>query len=527
MSIITNSTTQEKPQEQEPKQERIVLDVKSAPYTVDKLQSLVDLTNFANTAEMLNPNLKETLLEYDEIEKRELAELMGKFKRVSAWEFERLTFEMFLRLGEVLEANPFIKAVREELEKLKTNPAYKDAELDRLAFDHEGEDLRKPLTDNAHNLAMKLAIGNALATLSALPTVATQNKLKTAQGRHKGVLLTNGMIRHVLTEEGIIGKAIAYSHHPITRGRQEDRAITTMYSASLPDNMEFKGIKNLTGFEWEVLDAIQTLYYNGYDAFTIAQVYKTLTGSYRPSPQMVEDIEKVIEKLKKLEIIIDAKDEIAKRTGKRQRGAKPIEGNALYLFVFYKQVSGHMVKHYGFVTKPILLDYLEPTKGIKAFKEEALLVYNTVRQKGLDKKGHIKYEFVEADGTLPMTKARIVINRTLIRRYGQMLDNFGTLRENQSNVILFEPIYRLAEIDVDNITDRHILTDYNEATLLMIDNHVARGLTKWCGYKLRKEGRGGKLVGVEIQAKKPINQKTQKTTQKKGANSRAHKELTP
>lgn len=522
MSIITNSTTQEKPQEQEPKQERIVINFEPEdPDREEKFDRNVDLVTFVNTAEMLNPALEEILAEFDEIQERELKETSAKFRDIG--NFERLVFDMFKRLAELLEATPFIKAVRKELEKLKTNPAYKDAELDRLAFDRDDKDEKK-LADNAHNLAMKLAIGNASA-LATIPTGATQNKLRTAQGRSKGIFLTNGMIRHVLTEEGIIGKAIAYSHHPITRGRQEDRAITTMYSASLPDNMEFKGIKNLTGFEWEVLDAIQTLWRNGYDAFTIAQLYKTLTGSYRPSPQMVEELERIIEKLRNLEIIIDAKGEIQKKTGKRPKVAR-IEGNTFYLFVFFKQVGGHMVKHYGFVTKPILLDYLEPTKGIKSFKEKALLVYNTVMQKGLDKDGHIKYEFVKADGTLQMTEARIVINRTLIRRYGQILDDFGTLRENQSNVILFEPIYRLAGIDVDNL-DRAAQKKYNEATLLMIENHVARGLTKGCGYKPKKEGRGGKLVGVEIKAKKPINQKTQKTTQKKGANSRAHKELTP
>ena len=500
MSIIDNSKPTEKPQEQEPK--RIVIDANAdpfAPSTREEFNRNVDLVTFAIKAEILNPALESVFSEYDEIQRRELGQTTSKLNNVSPIEFERLVVDLYARLAKLLDANPFIKAVRKELAKLQTNPAYKDAELDRLAFDED----EKQLANNAHNLALKLAIGNALATLST-GAKPKQNSLKgRGKGLSKGKVITSSWIRRAFTEGGIIGTGKTLSHHPFTHGSQEVKAITTSVQTEIPDDMVIEG-GNLTDQEWEVLDGVHSLVLNNQFKFSVDEVYRGKTAGdtdQKPTPKKREEIRQTLYKLAKIKAMIDPDDELKHRNKKRR-----VFRDTLLHFAEEGDLTAEGFEPDTFVltSVPILYLYASLTGGLIIHDREHFRVYKTIKKQDVDKDGKLAYTFHDP---VPMTEARISINYSLIRRYPQMMREDGTLKRNQSPTILFEPIFRLAGVDVDNL-DRDTLKDYKAFALLAIRNHVARGLTYGRGFKKKTEGRTHELVGVIIDAKEPLIQKT-------------------
>ena len=233
-----------------------------------------------------------------------------------------------------------------------------------------------------------------------------------------------------------------------------------------------KGRFNITAYDRRVYNAVSTLFVNGKDTVSLAEIFSVMTGYTKknPSKSQIDTIERSLEKLKSIKVYIDLTAEVKHKmienrqplieagilsnmTDKIKRAV--IEDNMLH---FRK---GELVSEKGRVFK-----------SIQIIGEPALLTYNRAKKTLLT----IPMEYIGLEGQNTTDKTIAFQDYLLMRIFGY---KNGKMRENR---ILYETLYRDSG---QERPDRETITR-------MLDEWMNRGLIT--GFAEIKEGRS--YVGV-------------------------------
>lgn len=241
-----------------------------------------------------------------------------------------------------------------------------------------------------------------------------------------------------------------------------------------------KGRFNITAYDRRVYNAVSTLFVNGKDTVSLAEIFSVMTGYTKknPSKSQIDTIERSLEKLKSIKVYIDLTAEVKHKmienrqplieagilsnmTDKIKRAV--IEDNMLH---FRK---GELVSEKGRVFK-----------SIQIIGEPALLTYNRAKKTLLT----IPMEYIGLEGQNTTDKTIAFQDYLLMRIFGY---KNGKMRENR---ILYETLYRDSgqerpEDSKGFIRDRETITR-------MLEEWMNRGLIT--GFAEIKEGRS--YVGV-------------------------------
>ena len=241
-----------------------------------------------------------------------------------------------------------------------------------------------------------------------------------------------------------------------------------------------KGRFNITAYDRRVYNAVSTLFVNGKDTVSLAEIFSVMTGYTKknPSKSQIDTIERSLEKLKSIKVYIDLTAEVKHKmienrqplieagilsnmTDKIKRAV--IEDNMLH---FRK---GELVSEKGRVFK-----------SIQIIGEPALLTYNRAKKTLLT----IPMEYIGLEGQNTTDKTIAFQDYLIMRIFGY---KNGKMRENR---ILYETLYRDSgqerpEDSKGFIRDRETITR-------MLDEWMNRGLIT--GFAEIKEGRS--YVGV-------------------------------
>lgn len=425
---------------------------------------------------------------------------------------EPLTMETYsqivILIEEKLKTETISAQFMKEVEKLKKDPRYteKGAEMDRPYFDFEDEE-KTILADTFHNFTLLLAFVRANA-----PTIT--EKPYYVFGPEKGLKVSVqllSIIGYFLTSKSIINKGPQIIH-PYTRGK--DKEIKIYVEVTIPENSKIEGAiegkENLTEQEMDVLNAASSIFFSDNWHFKLGMLNRALSTTERKtrlSQRRREELLKIIHTLGRTEITIDAREEFEKLGLK---GYGPMKDTLLNVReILPTEENGPKEPIFIFNNEPILLTYARLTGWIKTFKPEDLKVHKELKEvmeleiypKGTsrvnpkdttEKKPEKKYE---PTGQKRLTLERISIRNNLLKRYGQMIDKDGYLRGKQNTSIRFDTLFQKAGIVINN---RTMLKKYNDFTIDLIKQHVKEGKTHGHDYKTVTEGRGGKIIGVEI-----------------------------
>ncbi len=193
-----------------------------------------------------------------------------------------------------------------------------------------------------------------------------------------------------------------------------------------------KGRFNITAYDRRVYNAVSTLFVNGKDTVSLAEIFSVMTGYTKknPSKSQIDTIERSLEKLKSIKVYIDLTAEVKHKmienrqplieagilsnmTDKIKRAV--IEDNMLH---FRK---GELVSEKGRVFK-----------SIQIIGEPALLTYNRAKKTLLT----IPMEYIGLEGQNTTDKTIAFQDYLLMRIFGY---KNGKMRENR---ILYETLYR-------------------------------------------------------------------------------------
>lgn len=266
--------------------------------------------------------------------------------------------------------------------------------------------------------------------------------------------------------------------------------ITTYVLATYdqPDGITMTG-KPFTEYDRQVSDTISSLWEFGDESHIITpeMVFRAMTHrtqTEQPSPQQIEQVIASIEKQRRyIHVTIDATEEMLKRgaevDGKPIQSCK-IDDALLPLRRMTVQTGGTTKTAYQITTEPILLHYARLTKQRVTVKAELLDI------KEIDKSGKI------TSVSISNSDARIAVKGYILRRIAIMKNDRKSKKPKQSNIILFDTIFKEAEVPQDQNAQR-----VKKYVFQVLDYYTAFGYIK--GYtKRKKAGRGGGVDAVEI-----------------------------
>lgn len=193
-----------------------------------------------------------------------------------------------------------------------------------------------------------------------------------------------------------------------------------------------KGRFNITAYDRRVYNAVSTLFVNGRETVSLAEIFSVMTGYTKknPSKSQIDSIERSLEKLKSIKVYIDLTAEVKHKlienkqplieagilSDRNDRIKKAvIEDNMLH---FRK---GELVSEKGKVFK-----------SIQIIGEPALLTYNRAKRTLLT----IPMEYIGLEGQNSTDKTIAFQDYMLMRIFGY---KNGKMRENK---ILYETLYR-------------------------------------------------------------------------------------
>ena len=193
-----------------------------------------------------------------------------------------------------------------------------------------------------------------------------------------------------------------------------------------------KGRFNITAYDRRVYNAVSTLFVNGRETVSLAEIFSVMTGYTRknPSKSQVEAIERSLEKLRNIRVYIDLTEEVRHKliedkqplidagilNDRSDRIKKAvIEDNMIH---FRK---GELVSEKGKVFK-----------SVQIIGEPALLTYNRAKKTLIT----IPMEYIGLDGQNSTDKTIAFQDYMLMRIFGY---KNGRMRENK---ILYETLYR-------------------------------------------------------------------------------------
>lgn len=134
---------------------------------------------------------------------------------------------------------------------------------------------------------------------------------------------------------------------------------------------------HITQFDMDVIDAVYTLMYSGYETFTAKEVARVLSGNPKQviTPKKIEAIRNSIDRLNHIYIKIDCTEEADLREGTESKeGTYVLESSLLAcdeVDTRYK-VNGKETMAYHMREKPVLYRYAETNKQIINIPAELL-----------------------------------------------------------------------------------------------------------------------------------------------------------
>ena len=241
-----------------------------------------------------------------------------------------------------------------------------------------------------------------------------------------------------------------------------------------------KGRFNITAYDRRVYNAVSTLFVNGKDTVSLAEIFSVMTGYTKknPSKSQIDTIERSLEKLKSIKVYIDLTAEVKHKMIENRQPL--IEAGILSNMTdkIKRAVSEDNRLH--FRKGELVSEKGRVFKSIQIIGEPALLTYNRAKKTLLT----IPMEYIGLEGQNTTDKTIAFQDYLLMRIFGY---KNGKMRENR---ILYETLYRDSgqerpEDSKGFIRDRETITR-------MLDEWMNRGLIT--GFAEIKEGRS--YVGV-------------------------------
>ncbi len=408
---------------------------------------------------------------------------------LSYLEIGRVTDNLKAAVDKWLGDDPFLIALLEEVEKMKGDASWAGADLERITIDVP-QSKAEFETPSLHNQAIGEAFRRA------------QERVKEEERRQQPELfdiIEGGEETPPLPAEPITGfearekiksqyQVISLVQKFITIGNifnkgtqalDMGRGAITKVSVSIDEDKNVKGLEHLTGYEWEVSNALYTLWIKGIRNFTLKHLYQVLVMDFDtiPTKEKEEELAQILLKFRAVEVKIDASQELQRIT--KDKGAKDVTGGK-YFDLRWRHVSayGQDIVVYSFLGEepPIVLDHAIKTNRVVAFPQRFFNV------KG--KKGQLIYN----------TEERTAIMGYLLRRIRQMQNpKTGETKKGQSAVINFENMFQ--DLSIES-TNRMKEKRNRDSVFLLLDHLKKEGLFR--SYNTIKGGRGGAIKGVEI-----------------------------
>lgn len=271
------------------------------------------------------------------------------------------------------------------------------------------------------------------------------------------------------------------------KGKKNEITSYVMATYEQPDAITMTG-KPYTEFDRQVQDAVSSLWEYGHESHIVtpdmvarAMTHKTQTE--KVSPQFKGAVTKSLEKMRRIHITLDASEEIRKRKitldGERVDSFK-VDDYLLALKGIEIGAGGKTVKGYLIQSEPLLLTYAKRTKQLATVDARLLDI------KEVDKKGNATTVSIKSNET------RVAVKGYLLRRIAVMKNDRTNKKPKQSNIILFESLFKETGIPHDSNA-----ANTKKYTFQVLDYFKAMNYIK--GYTKRKsKGKGGGIDAVII-----------------------------
>ena len=329
-------------------------------------------------------------------------------------------------------------------------------------------------------------------------------------------VMPDNALMNVMQHKGVINAgAFGLSVLPATGKRKEITTLTMIEYTPGETDIKVTDPK-LTESERQVSDAIVSLWEEARRnkktaAFTCDEIYAAMPGGGdKASMAKAKEIEETIEKLRRINIVLNATEEL------RNRGILS-ENESFEVDEFYLQIrrvkltaknSKQTVTGYVLTSEPIILRYAKMTKQLLTVDTKYLNIRKVKEGKGGKKE--ISPELVTMSGQRSAIAGYIIRRIALMirdkqgaydrwKKYEKRRKEIQELEKKpveafrkQSNVILFDTIFEQIDLQTD---DRKQIMRYRNFCFDLLEYEQAAGMIK--GYAVQTKGK--KQTGIEIE----------------------------
>ena len=316
---------------------------------------------------------------------------------------------------------------------------------------------------------------NPISTIEYLPDDDDYEQLKitTTSAVEKSVL-TRDRVSYALLDKSVINKG-EQSLSVGKIGKAHEPVLTKIVVSLDPDELEkMSNNMEFTYFDKSVFDAICSLLMIGNKAMSLSMIARAMLGKkspYHPGSELLEEIDKSINKLERIKISIDMSEEIARFNQLKNEDVS----KAVLKSRFFEcrrldtVIKGNAVDVIMFTQEPILLKYAKKRAQLSSINNSLL------------------------DTPTKKTKNLITIQSYLLQRI-----NMLKLNKKLPQCIMFKSIYSLFDDDVVNMSDRAIKDLYvraRKAVLSILEFWKKEGFIK--NYSLTTKGRSYYKIDIE------------------------------
>lgn len=316
---------------------------------------------------------------------------------------------------------------------------------------------------------------NPISTIEYLPDDDDYEQLKiTTTSTVEKSVLTRDRVSYALLDKSVINKG-EQSLSVGKIGKAHEPVLTKIVVSLDPDELEkMSNNMEFTYFDKSVFDAICSLLMVGNKAMSLSMIARAMLGKkspYHPGSELLEEIDKSINKLERIKISIDMSEEIARFNQLKNEDVS----KAVLKSRFFEcrrldtVIKGNAVDVIMFTQEPILLKYAKKRAQLSSINNSLL------------------------DTPTKKTKNLITIQSYLLQRI-----NMLKLNKKLPQCIMFKSIYSLFDDDVVNMSDRAIKDLYvraRKAVLSILEFWKKEGFIK--NYSLTTKGRSYYKIDIE------------------------------
>ena len=270
---------------------------------------------------------------------------------------------------------------------------------------------------------------------------------------------------------------------------KKNKPVTTYILAQV-DNINLPS--TFTPYDREVYNAVCSIWEADPDKVLTPQtIYRTMTrkkkGEFVPA-QQINEIDKSIEKMRHIQITIDATKEA--RAYGYTAGGKPLDSFKLndYLLSLRKvevNAGGNIVTAYKIHAEPLLLQYSKFSKQIITLPANLLEIKTTSKKKEPAKVTKSSISLLPDASPIANSEQRIVIKGYLLRTIATIQNT----KTNRSTKILINTLLEACNLDVKN------KARYVEYILNCLDYWTAVDHIK--GYTIEKQGKTTRAIIID------------------------------